>query len=145
MPASIRKLFSTDHHEETTVHPNAIEHSGQTSRGHYDEPFCRFFPIPTYYVSKTLRDGQVTVASVVDAVMKVLAGYRRYQIRLYETAWKSRFRRVAPHEYLASRTTLSSAGWAPAWFRAQSGHFKVVGASRWNGLSSIQFRIFDSG
>jgi asparagine synthase (glutamine-hydrolysing) len=72
----VAKQFNTDHHE-LIVKPNVIDLLPKLTY-YYDEPFDDSSALPTFYLSKFIKEN-VTVAISGDGGDELLAGYNHYQ------------------------------------------------------------------
>jgi asparagine synthase (glutamine-hydrolysing) len=111
--------FLGANHREEIVRPRAIDLLPKLA-WHYDEPFADSSAVPTYYVSQVARR-HVTVALSGDGGDENFAGYRRYNMSM----WENRFRSLMPEGF--RRTVVArlgewypKLGWAPRVFRAKS-------------------------
>jgi len=106
-------------HYEQVVRPQAINLLPKLA-WHYDEPFADSSAVPTYYVSQVARQ-HVTVALSGDGGDENFAGYRRYNMHM----WEHRFRSLLPEGFRRSvfgplGNLYPKLGWAPRVFRAKS-------------------------
>lgn len=86
----VADTIKSDHFEEI-VTADHIEDLLPRLVWHYDEPFADSSSVPTYYISKVIRD-HVTVALSGDGGDEVFAGYQRYgDILQYEEAYESAY------------------------------------------------------
>lgn len=99
-------------HFEKNVIPEDIRELLPKLVWHYDEPFADSSAVPTYYISKVIREN-VTVALSGDGGDEIFGGYKRYIDTLeYFSQW-SQTSELLKH---MKALTVKAARIAPAWF-----------------------------
>ena len=106
-------------HFEHIVEPKAVDLVDKLA-WHYDEPFADSSAVPTYYVSNVARQ-HVTVALSGDGGDENFAGYRRYQLTMWEHQLRSRLPEPLRKAVFGPLGRIyPKLGWAPRIFRAKS-------------------------